>query len=419
MRLFTRYNQVLLTACSIGLVIIGYLFYLTLSYYLNKQIDRYLIEEQLEVKDFANKNEISKAHVAFKDLIVDYVKINKTSKGRTFADTIFYNPKKSVKESARYLKEDLFLNGKLYRVTIIVSKVTRAEQAETITLIIVLPVLVLLLVLLFIHRIMMKQLWQPFKKIVSNLKSFNLNKDGQFVPVNTSIEEFKELNYALTDISQKIRSDYKEIKLFTENASHEMMTPIAIINSKLDTMLQANNLAEEQSKHLIDLYKATAKLTKLNQSLLLLVKIDNNLVRDEEEINLAHLITEKIDYFNELLMSKNITVELKIIDKKVRMSKYLADILMDNLMGNAIRHNYKGGKISVDLTDQDLVIRNTSKQGALDEIHAFERFYKSPTSEGMGLGLAIVKQIASTHHFKIAYSYQKEQHQFQLTFKKG
>ncbi|MEJ5995060.1 HAMP domain-containing sensor histidine kinase [Pedobacter sp. Du54] len=416
MRLFTRYNQVLLTASSIGLLIIGYLFYLTLSYYLNKQVDRYLIEEQLEVKDYANKNEISEAHVAFKDLIVDYIKIDKVSKERKFADTVFYNPKKGIKESARYLKEDLYLRGRPYRVIIMVSKVTRAEQAESVTLIIVLPVLALLLILLFLHRIMMKQLWRPFKEIVSNLKSFNLNQDGNFIPVRTSIQEFKELNKALTDISLKIRSDYREIKLFTENASHEMMTPIAIINSKLDMMLQAQNLSEEQSKHLSDLYKATSKLTKLNQSLLLLVKIDHNLLRDDEEIDLKQLIKEKINYFNELLINKNIEIAQKFSDKSILMSKYLADILMDNLIGNAIRHNYNGGKINIELNTNELIVRNTSTQTALDPLHAFERFHKSPSSEGMGLGLAIVKQIATSQHFNITYSYSNGEHEFKIKF---
>lgn len=234
--------------------------------------------------------------------------------------------------------------------------------------------------------------------------------------IDTSIVEFKELNDAIVDISQRVKSDYKEIKLFTENASHEMMTPIAVINSKLDMMLQSNNLSEEESKNLIDLYSATAKLTKLNQSLLLLVKIDNNLLKDKQEVDLKKLIEEKLSYFQEFIQQKKISVQLDLTDKKLLMSRYLADILLDNLIGNAIRHNKIEGSIKIELNAIKLTISNTSEADALDPSVAFERFYKSPLSEGMGLGLAIIKQTAESHQFKIVYNYENKLHIFCLTF---
>ena len=416
MRLFSTYNRVLLITSVIGLLIIGYLFYNTLSNYLNKQIDNYLVEELLEVKDYARNKTNFPAHVVFEDLVIEYHKISKQHIKRHFGDTVFFNPKKGYKESGRYLEEDLPLGGQNYNVNIIASKIAHADQAQSIFLVIILPVLGLLVVILLVNRYMMKRIWLPFRQILVNLKSFNLNHGGNFQKVDTSIVEFKELNDAIVDISQRVKSDYKEIKLFTENASHEMMTPIAVINSKLDMMLQSTNLSEEESKNLIDLYSATAKLTKLNQSLLLLVKIDNNLLKDKEEVNLKKLIEEKLAYFQEFIQQKNISINLDLQDKELLMSKYLADILLDNLIGNAIRHNQIDGSINIELSSAKLVISNTSEADALDPSVAFERFYKSPSSEGMGLGLAIVKHTAELHQFKIVYSHKQNLHSFCLIF---
>ena len=416
MRLFSTYNRVLLITSIIGLLIIGYLFYHTLNNYLNKQIDNYLVEELLEVKDYTKNKANYPAHVVFEDLVIKYQKIATVKTKRHFGDTVFFNPKKRLKESGRYIEEDLVLAGQSYNIKIIASKIAHIDEAKSIFLVIILPVLGLLTILLLVNRYMMKRIWLPFRQILVNLKSFNLNHGGNFERVDTSILEFKELNDAIVDISQRVKSDYKEIKLFTENASHEMMTPIAVINSKLDMMLQASNLSEEESKNLIDLYSATSKLTKLNQSLLLLVKIDNNLLKDKDEVNLKKLIEEKLAYFQEFIQQKSISIKSNLSDKHLLMSRYLADILLDNLIGNAIRHNRVNGLINIELSNEKLTVSNTSEADALDASVAFERFYKSPSSEGMGLGLAIVKQTAELHQFKIDYRYEENLHRFCLIF---
>jgi signal transduction histidine kinase len=306
--------------------------------------------------------------------------------------------------------------GQNYSIRIIASKIAHMDQAKSIFLVIILPVLGLLVILWAVNRYMMKRIWVPFNQLLLNLKSFNVNKEQGFEQVSTSIVEFRELNDAIVDISQRVKSDYREIRMFTENASHEMMTPIAVINSKLDMMLQSTELSEEHSRNLVDLYRATAKLTKLNQSLLLLVKIDNNLLLDREQVNLKQMLEEKIQYFQEFTQRKSIVVNANLQEKEVLMIRYLADILLDNLIGNSIRHNYKGGHIQVELSPERLSVTNTSEADALDETVAFERFYKSPASEGMGLGLTIVKQIVELHGFSISYSYHDDVHVFTVIF---
>lgn len=96
MRLFTLYNRVLLITSMAGLLIIGYLFYNTLSTYLNKQIDNYLVEELLEVRDYTSKRQDFPPHSEFEDLVIAYHKISRVSK-KTFWGYYFLQSQKGNK----------------------------------------------------------------------------------------------------------------------------------------------------------------------------------------------------------------------------------------------------------------------------------------------------------------------------------
>jgi len=417
MKLFTSYNRILAVITLTGLLAIGFLFYQTLGQYINRQIEDHLYEELLEVKDFAHVKNILPSPDGFNDVVVEYKKTNMVSdSSKLFADTVFYNPKKKHKESARYLKTQLVIKSQPYEIIITASKFERQEQIKSIILIILLPVIVLLLVLWLANRILIRRMWLPFRQLLTTIKAFNINQEKVFEPIRTNIEEFKELNKAILDVSLKVKSDYREIKLFTENASHEMMTPLAVINSKLDTMLQFNNLGKEESEILADLYKATSKLTKLNQSLLLLVKIDNNQLQAREEIDMKTLLEEKLSYFHELIQKRNLKVKTEISEFTIYANRSLIEILVNNLFSNAIRHNYDGGSFQITLTEGTLIFSNTGTQTGLHPVKIFERFYKDNTSDGTGLGLAILKQVCLRQNYKLSYQYEQGQHQFKIIF---
>lgn len=417
MKLFSSYNRILSVITLSGLIVIGFLFYQTLGQYLNRQIEDHLYEELLEVRDFAHVKNILPSPDGFDDVIVEYKKIKKLEDQRKFfADTNFYNPKKKHQESGRYLMTQMVLNGQPYELKIIASKFEREEQIKSIVLIILLPVMVLLLILWLVNRVLIKKMWIPFRQILTNIRAFNINQEEVFKPIETNIDEFKELNQSVLDVSLKVKSDYKEIKLFTENASHEMMTPLAVINSKLDTMLQSNTLNKEESEILADLYKATSKLTKLNQSLLLLVKIDNNQLQNKEEIDLEALLYERINYFQDFIQKRNLSVNTEISKLSIHANRSMIEMLINNLFSNAIRHNYAGGNIKIVLTPSSLLFSNTSTQARLDPVKIFERFYKDNASEGTGLGLAILKQVCLRQNYTLTYEYQQGQHSFKIEF---
>jgi signal transduction histidine kinase len=248
------------------------------------------------------------------------------------------------------------------------------------------------------------------------LRLFNITDNLELQKVDTDTDEFRELNTAVINMTSRAKHDYRDLKLFTEHASHELLTPIAVINSKLDTLIQTENFSDRQSRLLNDLYNAANRLTQLNQSLLLLVKIENRLEHGKEQIDLRLLIEELIAQFEEIFQDKNLKINYIPGNKEIVGSRYLIDILLNNLISNAIRHNYNGGSIIVNLNASRLIVSNTGDNKPLPVDDIFKRFHKSTGSEGTGLGLTISKQICENFDFSLDYHFEAPYHNFTVNF---
>ena len=277
---------------------------------------------------------------------------------------------------------------------------------------------ILLLVLFLLNWFLSKKMWKPFYKTLDELKKFDLNKKEIMILPQVKISEFKILNEEIKKMTDKIQKDYKNLKEFTENASHEIQTPLAIIRSKLELMIQSENLPEEQIKSIREIYESVNRLSKLNQSLLLLAKIENRQFHQEQIIDLKNLIEKKINHLEELIDMKGIKIERIFSDSlQINMNTQLADILLSNIIGNAIRHNISDGKIIIELKNNSLIISNTGSSLETSTEKLFERFQKaSASSESVGLGLSIVKQICDTYNFKVSYAHTGGMHTVSVSF---
>ena len=164
------------------------------------------------------------------------------------------------------------------------------------------------------------------------------------------------------------------------------------------------------------MYGAVNRLTRLNKSLLLLTKIENRQFSETESVQLNQLIEEKIIQFADLISARNITIEKDIQPAELKMNHQLAEIIINNLLINAINHNHENGSITISLEHDELMISNTGSSLKVDPEKVFERFRKSGHSEGLGLGLAIVKQICDRYNFIIRYSQNEDLHIIRLVF---
>jgi signal transduction histidine kinase len=220
-------------------------------------------------------------------------------------------------------------------------------------------------------------------------------------------------------MATQIYNDFESQKEYTENVSHELQTPLAIISSKADELMQADNLSKEQMDQFALLLETTNRLSKINQALIFLTKIDNRFYTEGSTFSLNDLIKEKLSLFEDAIQDKNIKLELDLLDiTHAYMNPYLAETLIINLIKNAIVHNEKGGVLRISLSNNTLSISNSGSPLSFNESDIFKRFTRSnENKKSLGIGLSIVQRICDLYTFNIAYSYADE-HQFKINFKK-
>ena len=111
---------------------------------------------------------------------------------------------------------------------------------------------------------------------------------------------------------EKIRTDFVNLKEFTENASHEIQTPLAIIKSKLEMVLQDKSLNDKQYQQIQAAFESTIRLSKLNEALLLLSRIENQQFVGQKEIDFCLLLQTRVQYLEELFDLKKIEVTMQL-----------------------------------------------------------------------------------------------------------
>ncbi|MGE7777572.1 sensor histidine kinase [Chitinophaga sp. NPDC101104] len=309
------------------------------------------------------------------------------------------------------------INGKSYKI-ISGDYVTRSEQILAGLRTSILWKLVILIGLIVLTaRLASRLVLAPFYNTLKKLQHFNLRSRTKLDFKPTRTKEFNELNKFVGKMTDKAVDDYISLKEFSENASHELQTPLAIIRSKLELMSEYN-IEGEQAILISDMQNAVDRLTKINKSLVLLARLENNEFASTGVLDISRYTRDTVNTFCDLVTIKGLTMDYRIEEKvEVKLHTALVDILLNNLLGNAIRHNYPGGHISVELTSRRLVIANTGlePQGPPEEM--FQRFRKGMRCQSsVGIGLSIVKQICDMNGFTIEYRFETGHHIISIDF---
>jgi len=327
-----------------------------------------------------------------------------------------YLKNKSI-DRFRGLVTNIEINNKNFIVTI----ETNVEESEETVVYIAVVTFFLFLILVvgfwILNKRLSQKLWKPFKDTLQKLKSFQLNNHTKIKFTETDIKEFQELNTALEKLLQHSITTYKSQKEFTENASHELQTPIAIIKSKLDVLLQDKSLTDKQYDTIEEINLTLSRMSRINKNLLLLAKVENRQFQDVQEFYLFEIVENSITEIEDFITDKNIEIKAELSDNpKLKSNQVLAEILISNLLLNAVRYSESGSAVTVKSTNNKLIISNNGSQ-ALDKTALFDRFKKiSPESKGSGLGLAIVKEICNNNSWQVEYEFENNQHRFILEF---
>ncbi len=326
---------------------------------------------------------------------------------QTLSDTLVFVGEEDEGVPFRQIKLSKIIDGKNYVIILRRSLIEREDLITGITVLLGLVFFLIFLSLNLINYFAEKKWWKPFYETLHKLSIFNLAQKEKIIFNHSGIDEFNKLNESLEELTEKMRNDFNNLKEFSENASHEMQTPLAIIRSKLDVMIQDSSLNENQFNSIRSLYDAVNRLSKLNQSLNLLTKIENQEFTQKEDVNISQLIIRQLDNLKELIESKSLQVRSDIGEGVlVQINPFIADALISNLLVNAIKHNLENGEISIELTREKLTIKNTGKPPQVLIEKLFERFKKdNQTSDSPGLGLSIVKKICEMNDFNIEYNF--------------
>jgi signal transduction histidine kinase len=333
----------------------------------------------------------------------------------------FYNTMLQHRECRLTVNSFYKINGKYYSISSY-NYVTKANEILMGLLNSFIWNLVVLLLLAGISaRYVSRWILAPFNRTLAKIQSFNLKQKRKLQLPKVNAKELETLNCFLNKMTDKALDDYRSLKEFTENASHELQTPLAILRSKLELLTESYLQGKDDATIaalINDMQNAIEKLSRINSSLTLLAKLENHEYDNKQSVGLSQLVTEAISSFSELLDMKSIQMQTRIAEGvAVQLHPSLADILLGNLLSNAIRHNIPNGSIEVKLSTEKLVIRNTGRPPEVSTSELFKRFTKgSYSSNSIGIGLAIVKQICDLNSFSIQYDYADGWHTMQIIF---
>ncbi|WP_338877443.1 HAMP domain-containing sensor histidine kinase (plasmid) [Spirosoma sp. SC4-14] len=295
------------------------------------------------------------------------------------------------------------------------------ELARDLSIWVIIGFLALMSLSVLIGLGLSSRLWRPFYLTIKQLGQFRLDQSANPQFPQARVREFDLLNRSLGELTQKLRQQFSLQKQFTENASHELQTPLAIASAELDFLLQSQHLSETDHTHLQRATDALSRLSQLNRSLLLLTQVDNDQFAEDELVDLGDVLTTYLLDFEPFFDHKQFVVTLDIQPGvQLQMNRQLVGVLLTNLLKNTARHCKTGGQVSISLTTTSLTIRNSGEPLPFAQSQLFNRFVKDPARpDSIGLGLALIKQICDRYGLPLTYQYDSahQEHAFQIEFK--
>jgi signal transduction histidine kinase len=389
------------------IAVAGYVCYSSITQSVNENVDEELWREKLNAETIIRKNDTLSKFNFGKSYIYSIKRLEKgTGFKYKFADFSVYDSLEKEQLPYRNITSVYSYKGRHYLISVSKPQIESDDLIESIVYSMVVLMTCLLVCLFLLNWFISRSVWRPFYKTLEQLKLFQLNHAKAIEFDKVSTHEFNALNDSLSQMTKALVADYKTQKQFTENASHEIQTPLAVIQSKLELLIQSQKLDANDMQLIESVYMATIKLSQLNKGLILLTKIENNQFHENNHTNLKTVIEGCLSNLSEFCEAKKIKLAKNLEDEMVNMHPMLCDILVNNLLQNAIKHNVHGGKITVYLGAKQLVISNTGNEIKGDAGKIFERFTKfTDNSDSIGLGLSIVKSICEKYGFKLSYQF--------------
>lgn len=401
------------------------LFVLTLPYLIGgiarTYTDTYLQQQKQKVLDVVAENGVNTylrgedSYGSYTMLKEEYISLESVAK-ETSIDTI-YTDERIIEQdtlSYRVLTYTFSADNKRYMMEVGKTIATIDQYNRPLQKIATYVLLALILLTLLIDLSYTRILLQPLGKIIRTKISnrrFPFNENSE--PIHTTTTDFSYLDTSLINLMQQIHEAFEKEREFTANASHELMTPISILQNKIENLMGEPDLAEMVQEHLIGMQRTLNRLKRIVHSLLLISRIENDQFSKNTRVGLTELFDDVLEEIGHRLLEKEISLQLEIRDEVplININRDLIFQMLYNLINNAIRYNKKHGSIritgqfNIDRSYSISIIDTGIGMPAEDIATIFNRFKKSNQTDesgGYGLGLAIVKSIADYHQITLS-----------------
>lgn len=417
MKLLTK-TTLLIVTISIVIIYAGnLLFFQVTKQMVEQQVDSELKARMNKMKTVLEKAPSHAQYFSFSSQID--IQDSATLAGETlrYSDTVLYKQAQDKYVPHRALTFTQKINNQARQITIFKSLLASDKLLRRVATTSIILVALFGLLIYVMNRYVFEQVWSPFFRNLQKIEQYDIKNDEKLSLESSEIQEFEKLNRVHSKMVERLHDDFVNLKELTAKTSHELQTPLAVIKGKAELLMQSDRLGREEFDTVNTILNTTKRLSRLNQSLLLIFKIENNQYDEVAEIDVKEVLERFIENYRIMLEGGQYQLETSIAPCRVYMNPVLADMLLANLLKNAIMHGEAGGRIKVGVTGGSLLIANAGKPLPISEKDLFKRFTRrSGDNKGTGLGLEIVRKICAFYNLPLMYNYVNGMHRFTIDF---
>ncbi|EFK37179.1 Sensor protein qseC [Chryseobacterium gleum] len=368
---------------------------------------------------YLNPQLLKNNEFGFNEFKINPIKVEEYQNKSRLYNKMYYMEYDDKDQPYRVLEADFIDQFKGHqRLVIRTSTVEEDELIYDLTTALIVLYILLVISIVVVNGYLLNKAMKPFYQILDKLKKYQFGIPFSREKYNYKITEFEELDKAINEMIERNELVFYQQKQFIENASHELQTPLAIVINKIDLMIQNDDLDKKNLTFLTGVKNDLRRMVGLNKSLLMLSKIENSQFNKTSDVDFNGMVTQLVQNYEDFIAFKK--VEVSIIEKGKFIADFnqdLADILLSNLLKNAVKYNNEEGILNIIIENNRITFQNSGSPVPLDTTRIFNRFYKQGSDHtSTGLGLSIVKTIIRQYPgWEINYEYADHIHYFILT----
>jgi len=331
-----------------------------------------------------------------------------------YRDTLVYNQNQDEMQQFRKKITLLRVNDQCFRAEIIKPLDDFYRLRDDIFGALIPAFILLALGIVLFNYLLSGYFFQPLNKILGIMRTYRVGQGLKLPTVKTRTSEFIKLQDLFHQMIERIENEYRNLKEYTENMAHEMQTPLSVIRNKTELLIADDTVMRHHAATVQFIYDEVNQLSKLGNTLNLLTKIENGEFNNSIEVATQPAIEQLLDATRELARLKSMKIETRLAaDHRLLLDPFLLDLLLKNLLRNAIRYGTKDGPIRITTTPDLFSISNYGPPLQAPVEKLFERFYRAGNrGTSLGLGLSLVKKICELNQLAIEYEYRENQHCF-------